>query len=202
MGEDDTTNRWYVLSNVSNIKNAAKSSEDVPLIEFIRTFGGSAKPFNPVKYGFITIDSSEPMIDKRSAESAFIQDPKCYFISNTKDMKKGFIKFDLGNNVHFKPVKLYIDSRAVYVRHEMNAMKERNKFDLRSRISKVKLTINNNESSNSVVFEIPDPVNPSEIDFPIKEQPFSSATFEIEKTNKGTDVFRITTLEVIGDFEL
>ena len=204
LGEDDSTNRWSVLSNVNNVKNAARRPENVPLIEFIRTFGGFAKPFNPVKYGFIKIDSSKPTIINRTAENAFIQDPECYFLSNKEEMKNGFIKFDLGNNVHFKPVKLYIDSRASYNRSEINQMKksEPYKLDTRSRISKVKLTINNNESSNSVVFEIPDKIDPSEIDFPLKKQPFSSATFEIEETNKGADTFRITTLEVFGDFEL
>lgn len=204
LGENDSTNRWFVMSHVSNIKNAVKCPESVPLIEFIRTLGGAVKPFNPVKYGFITIDSSEAIIPERPAENAFIQDPECYFLSSKEEMKNGFIKFDLGDNVHFKPFKMYLDSRAMYKKHEIitRNKKDPNQLDQRNRVSKVKLTINNNETSKSVVFDIPNPMNPSEIDFPLRDQPFSSATFEIEEIIRGVDTFRITTLEVIGVFEL
>lgn len=204
VGENETTNRWYVTSCVRNIKNAVKNPDPVPLIEFIRTLGGSVKPINPVDFGFIVIDSTKPMIDSRKAQNVFVQDPTQYFISQNDGKKKGFIKFDIGDNVFFKPSRIYIDSRAYFKRHELNSKDQKNsvKLDYRGHISSLKMTISKNGATESRDFNIPEPAKPYEIDFPLRDHLFSSATFEVNATDKGSDIFRITTLEIMGDFEL
>ena len=207
LGKDDTINRWYITSRVRNIKNAVANPDVVPLIEFIRTLGGVINPIDPVEYGFITINSSKEMINKRDARNVFIQDPSCYFISRKYDDKNGFIEFNLGDDVLFRPSHLYLDSRANYKEQELNNStgSEQNvaKLDYRSHIFKSILTLCPKIGDEKPVeFNLPKAEETQMIGFP-RQRPFSAAKFEVAETDKKeSTIFRITTLEVMGDFVL
>ena len=58
----------YVMSWVKNAKHVNLHPDNTPIIEFIRTLGGTVNPFNPIEYGLINIESTKPIINKRKPE--------------------------------------------------------------------------------------------------------------------------------------
>lgn len=198
-----STNRWYTMSWITNVRDADTRPEPTPIIEFIRTLGASVNPINPIEYGLFNIESTKAIINQRKVENAFIHDPSLYFITAQPDNENTipYIKFDLGSECLFKPSQFYFDSRTYFKPNQLKSKESKeHKKDSRGHVSKLNISYGPNKTSDTVTFGSPS--NPTRCSLPDKLQsPFSSAKFECIQTDKESDIFRLTTIELFGSFE-
>lgn len=191
--QPDQVSRWFSLSWIRTIKINEAPNEDLPIIEFIRTIGGTSKPVDPVKHGLIKVYSSKPLITKNKPQNALIRDPKLYFESRAFDKQPPYISIDLGPNTLFRPRNVFFDSR--YLRE---STKYNNKGIVTSVLAQVK---EQDKMSQPVTLSVVNNNSPYLCSF--NNKPGSEIKFTLNGlTSKNFDVFRVTELEVIGNFQV
>lgn len=203
------TNRWFIMSWIKKIKDVKMGLNDVPLIEFIRTLGDSTNEINPILYNLIKVECSKPLMMFRGIENAFLRDPNLYYITGIMNQDKNelpFVDINLGENVFFRPRRILLDSRASYNSTDLNARSGDNVLD-NDYMSHASLLNLKTSSVNNLLLKIPNPRFPSFVLFPRENgdddyaAPLSSVRLELNKNDKNTDTFRITTIEITGTFD-
>lgn len=186
--------RWFSLSWIRTIKNIESPNKDLPIIEFIRTIGGTTKSIDPVKYGLIKVNSSPPLYPKAEPKQAIIKN-NYNFAARTFDNKPPYISIDLGLNTIFAPRKVYLDSHFIHKKKMfMNEgfpqsvlVQVKNKKGLTNQI-KLNITYDNNGRTQLCQF-----VNDGGSEF----------TFTLSgQTSNNSDLFRVSELEIIGNFQI
>lgn len=209
--DTDNTSRWYLmqwLKLLSDVSLLKINDVTVSLVEFIRTLGGSCKPFDPIKYGFIIMDPKNdctpPLISSQKVENAFIQDPKYHYITGTGTNKtKPFFQFSLGKEAKFTPSKIFFDSRVLFKHNEtVGSLEQFKHLSKNSRGLVNRFEVRSDDDRNPTVITYADPTEPCEVPFTSNDHPFSKLRFDINENDKGSDIVRLTTLEILGLFDL
>jgi hypothetical protein len=103
--------RWYAFAWLSTIRDArsVRSSPTVPIVQFISTLGGLAKPFNPRPYGFVNIFQSVEAISPEF-ESDGLFDRDKYFMALPNKGVAPLVGFDFGATTRFAIETVKIDT--------------------------------------------------------------------------------------------
>lgn len=197
------------MSWVKKIKESKSGMNDVPLIEFIRTLGGSTNEINPILYNLIKVECSKPLMMFRGIENAFLRDPNLYYITgimNEAKKEMPFVDINLGDDVLFRPKRILLDSRASYTYADLRVRSGDDNLD-NDYMSHASVLNLKTSSSKDFLLKFPKPQFPSFELFPRENNnddyaaPLSSLRLELNKNDKNTDSFRITTLEITGTFD-
>lgn len=195
---EEKQSRWYSMGWLRTISNIEQSHDEVPIVEFIRTFGGITKPFDPVKYGLLEVESSAPLIKINKPENAFIRNDDLYFMSRSRKEQPSYISFNLGPHVSFRPVRFYLNSHFAYRKSQIESMKAQGKEMLYYAPNKgiaqsidIEITNNKKEKKKYAGISIGSQLN----NYPTCSEIKVSLSGE---TTSHSDLFRITEIDFIG----
>ena len=149
-------------------------------------------------------DCTPPLISSQKVENAFIQDPKYHYITGTGTNKtKPFFQFSLGKEAKFTPSKIFFDSRVLFKHNEtVGSLEQFKHLSKNSRGLVNRFEVRSDDDRNPTVITYADPTEPCEVPFTSNDHPFSKLRFDINENDKGSDIVRLTTLEILGLFDL
>lgn len=195
-----TTSRWFLISSLRSIQKGGQYKEPLPAIELIRTLGGLVPPFDPVKYGLLNIKSSKPLIRTNPPENSFIRDPHSYFISKTEGSTMPYIEFDLGPHISFKPKEFILDSRVRYLDSQFSIKKSEYAKN-KGLVEFVDVISSTKDNEETTINHCPIPKPESNEGAHVNIPDCSKMKFVLNgKTSSHYNIFRVSTLEVIGEF--
>ena len=196
--------RWYPFAWAQEISNSIyfEGTPEINAIEFIRTFGGSAKPINPMKYGLVSFFGTEPMTPQFLPENALIDDDQIYYMGRSlggNDEEKPYFGISFGKSARFKVTNLKFHSSVI--RKKLTG--EKNKEY--STVKAIEFFSGINEEpcmkSNPIRVPIPDKGDLDKFDIPGKDG--SHFAFKMKgESSSGGFIMRINTLDLKGSFIL
>lgn len=182
------TGKWKVFSYISDISLLKKTNE-IDLINYIRTLDGVADMVNPLKYGMINVSHSPPISPLYGGLNIF--DNFFYFASKA-DENNPFINFNIGDSsflihgIKLEPVQNHKDKPE------------------RPLIGPITVSLYNNEEEDEEGEFIFDVQNPNQLYFFSKDDkmiPSSSIKLTmIGENSAGGWIFRFSYPKIVGMF--
>lgn len=191
---EENSSRWFLFSWLHSIRYSLSCINTITVspIHFISHLGFLNHQIDTIKYGLLTISSSNPISPEYDAKYAFLD--QGYFVTATDKKDLPFITVDFGNNAHFKlsEVRLTCASKTPFgiLRPAPKAFRVVGKAETTTLISK------------NVVYE----TLPEEADMRIHVVPGCNKTFREFKImlemqqDFPRNVFRVVKIEFKGSF--